>query len=518
MTRKTQILLVTHLFALTLGYGVVRKAAAYADAKHAGAPEYTKLAARGPQSPSGDGDELLADFVAERSGMHAKFQELKGSLPAAKDLRGAVVSAVQGLAGADWRDGLTDDEQEARLAEVEVRVWHWMKENPVEAVSFVMNDPTCEAAGLPALLKPVFREIASENGVLKSAGWLVKSEVMFGTLCELTLDEMYAGGGFTLFEKVDGTIFRSPNRSEFRTFRAQPLVSDNPAYNGGHYLRLVGGATRFEEKEKLLERVKRMRADGDKVELLSGFAASGGPAAEWVLGMLRRGELKGMVAEEQQPDLKRVVLGVAALDIDQRLEILRAEADSEGKSRQELVNELVAADVTRLLEDGRDWRFEFRSDTVLLGEVVAAVRAGLPALPEAGEEALRVTLYHQLAEENPKKALPLLDGFPVAKRREILLESTWMSHSNASPDDFLRFLADVPDAATPEEQESKLKGWNIKARGNLWRYGDDYVEWVKKMPPGIHREAAINSVIWATSEQNPAQARLLSEQFYPKKP
>ncbi len=518
MTRKPQLLLVTHLFALTLGYGVVRKAA-YATAKQSAAPEYTKLSARGPQSPLGDGDELLADFVAERSGKHSKFQELKATLPAAKDLRGAVVSAVEGLGGGDWRNVLAADEQEARLAEVEVRVWQWMKENPVEAVGFVMNDPACEAAGLPALLdKPVFREIAVENGVLKSVGWLVKSEITFGTLCELTLDEMRAGGGFALFEKVDGAIFRSSNRSEFRTFRAQPLVSDNAAYDGEHYLRLVGGATRFEEKEKLLERVKRLRATGDKVELLSGFAASGGPAAEWVLGMLKGGQLKGIEASELLPDLEQVALGVAALDLEQRLEILRADSDSDGKSRQDLVNELVAADVRRLLENGRDWRFEFRNGAVSLDEVVTAVRGGLATLPEAGDEALRVALYRHLAEENPKKALPLLGGFPAAKRREILLNSTWLSHGNASPDEFLRFLADVPDAATPEEQESKLKGWNINARGNLWRYGDDYVEWVKKMPPGIHHEAAINSVIWATSEQNPAQARVLSEQFYPKKP
>lgn len=519
MTRKNQILLVTHLLALTLGYGVVRKAAAYAGTKQGSAPEYTKLAVRDPQLPSGDGDELLADFVAERAGKHAKFQELKATLPVANDLRGAAVSAVQGLGGGNWRDGLTDDEQEALLAEVEVRVWQWMKENPVEAVGFVMNDAACEAAGLPGLLdKSVFREIAAENGVLKSVGWLVKSEVSFGTLCELTLDEMRAGGGFSLFEKVDGAIFRSPNRSEFRTFCAQPLVSDNPVYDGEYYLRLVGGATRFEEKEKLLERVKRMRGEGDKVELLSGFAASGGAAAGWVLGIVKGGNLKGIVADESLPDLERVVLGVAALDVEQRLEILRADPDSEGKSRQELVDALVDADVRRLLENGRDWRFEFRNGTASLGEVLAAVRTGLPALPEAGDEALRVTLYRQLAEENPKKALPLLDGFPAAKRREVLFNSTWLSHGNVSPDDFLRFLADVPDAQTPEEQESKLKGWDIKARANLWRYGDDYVEWVKKMPPGIHKVAATNSVIRVTSEQNPTEARALSEQFYPQKP
>ena len=276
MTRKTQLLLVTYLFALTLGYGVVRMAVTVAGARQGDKPEFTKLATRDPQAPAGDGDDLLADFLAERSGKYSRLEELKATLPVAKDLRGAVVSAMAGLGGGN----LTEDERTARLAEVQVRVWHWMKDNPVEAVGYVLNDPACEAVGLPGLLnQSVFREIAAENGVLKAVGWLVKSEVMFGTLCERMLDEMRAGGGFALFEKVDGVIFRSPNRSEFRVFRGQPLVSENPAYDGERYLRLVGGATRIEEKEKLWEWLKRMRGDGDKVELLSGFAASSGPAA-----------------------------------------------------------------------------------------------------------------------------------------------------------------------------------------------------------------------------------------------
>jgi hypothetical protein len=281
---------------------------------------------------------------------------------------------------------------------------------------------------------------------------------------------------------------------------------------------LVGGRARFEERDKLLERVKRMRADGDKVELLAGFAASGGPAADWLLGMLKRRELKGMVAEDLQAELNETILGVAALDTEQRLEILRADPDSEGKSKPELVNELVAADVRSLLATGRDWRYEFRYGSASPDEVLGAVRAGLQNVPEAGEEAMRVALYRELAEENPKGALPLLDTFPPEKRRQVLLDSTWKGFGNVSPDEFLKFLADVPDAKTPAEQESKLKGWNTKARGNLWRYGDDYVEWVKQMPPGIHREAAMNSVLWATSEQSPAQARVLSEQFYPHEP
>ncbi|MEY3896697.1 MAG: hypothetical protein RLZZ214_2217, partial [Verrucomicrobiota bacterium] len=95
MTRTTQILLVTHLLALGAGYGTFRLAMG-GGGKNVATPEVTKLAARDPHAPSGDGDALLADFLEERSGLHSRYAELKATLPVAKDLRGAVVSAIQG--------------------------------------------------------------------------------------------------------------------------------------------------------------------------------------------------------------------------------------------------------------------------------------------------------------------------------------------------------------------------------------------------------------------------------------
>jgi hypothetical protein len=497
---------------------VVRKTAENRDAGNGEAPEITKLAGR-DRHPSAEGDALLAGFLNERTGKKSRYAELKETLPVAKDLKVAVVSAVAGLGGADWRDGLTRKEQAARLAEVEVRVLHWMKQNPVEALGFVLNDPACEAAGIPELLnKHVLIEIATENGVLNSVGWLARNEVTFGTLCAVALNEMRAGGGFALYEKLAGAIWRSPGRDEFLEFRAKPMVSQNPADDGERFLRQVGAATRFEERDRLLAMVKRMRGAADRVDLLSGFAGSSGQAAEWVRGILKSDELKAELPRGSREDLNHALLEVAGLDMEQRLEILKEYPGYEGRSRQELVDDLVAGDVVSLLENGRDWRFEFRNGKASLDEVLAAVRHGLPHLPEAGEEAMRVSLFRELAEENPQKALPLLEALSPEKRRDVLFDSTWLGFVNVSPDDFLRFLAEVPDAESPEEQDRKLRGWTTRARADLWRYGDDYVEWVKHLPPGIHREAAISGILLATSEENPAQAGVLGEYFYPRKP
>ena len=131
---------------------------------------------------------------AEQAGRSTRYKSFKATLAEAKDLKAAVVSAIHGLGDGDWREGLTEEEQETRLAEVEVRVLHWMRRNPVEVMGFLLNDPTCEAAGLAALLdRRVFRELATENGVLKSLGWLAKNEPSFGTLAELALRGMGQG-------------------------------------------------------------------------------------------------------------------------------------------------------------------------------------------------------------------------------------------------------------------------------------------------------------------------------------
>ncbi len=516
MARKSKILLVTHLLALVLGYGVVRKSLERGQVDDEDAPEFTKLANRDGQAPTSDGEGLLADFLNERTGKKSRYADLKATLPVAKDLKGAVVSAVAGLGGADWRSGLTRDGQAARVAEVEVRVLHWMKQNPHEAMGFILNDRACEEAGIPELLnRHVIIGIATENGVLASVGWLARDRVTFGTLCAVALNEMRAGGGFALYEKLAEAIWRSSGREEFLEFRAEPLVSENPADDGERFLRRVGAATRFEERDSLLAMVRRIRGTADRTDLLAGFAGSSVKAAEWLRGIQTSGELKGEIPRASWEELNNAVLEVAGLDLEQRLEILKQNPDFDGRPRNELVEALVAADVRRLLENGRDWRFEFRTGKSSLDDVWAAVRHALPA---ADDEAARVNLFRELAEEDAKRALPLLDALPPEKRRNVLLDTTWQSFANVSPDDFLGFLAEVPDAGSPEEQDRKLKGWNTKVRANLWRYGDDYIEWVKQLPPGIHREAAMNSVLVATAGESPAQARALSEQFYPSKP
>ncbi len=496
MRRRLFLLLfvTTHLLAAVIGYGVVRMLRS--DQVEA-APEFTKLAVREGAATAGNGNELLADFLDERSGRRSRYAELKATLPVARDVRGAVISAVEGLGGANWASGLTQAEQADRLAEVEVRVWHWMKQNPAAAMGYVMHDGSCAAVGLPERLNQhVWRDLLAETGVLKSLGWLARSEAAFPAFCEAALAEIRRGGGLPLFVAIDDAISRSPVAAQFREFRTPPLDLGNPVLDG--------------------QAAQELPAD--RFELLAGFGETDGPAAEWLLAQLDAAKLDAMLGAEWVPALREILWGVPGVDFARRLELLRAEPPATGLVLQDPVMTLVAGDVQRMLDRGRDWRFEFRHGRTTSEDVLLAVRSALPEISPLTEEALRVAVYRELAEEDPAKALKLLASFPPEKRREILLRTAQVAFHNVSPDLFLRFLADVPDARTPAEQEWKIDGWESKTSGNLWRYGDDYIEWVTEMPASIHKEAAMSAILRETTAANPAAGRELNDKFYPRKP
>lgn len=67
---------------------------------------------------SADGGQLLEVLLKEQLGAKSKFEELKATLPVAKDLKGVMVEAIASLSGSGWPNGLTADEAADRMADV----------------------------------------------------------------------------------------------------------------------------------------------------------------------------------------------------------------------------------------------------------------------------------------------------------------------------------------------------------------------------------------------------------------
>jgi hypothetical protein len=469
-------------------------------------PVRTKSSNRSARSsPTGDDSRLLAEFMRAVDGKKSPYQELKESLPVASDLKGAVEAAIKELL-ANGSPGAGSD-QSWMLA---VRALHWLRRDPEQAMDFLTSGADSDNRKMEILYflgSDVFPDVVVESGLLNSLHWMSKSPVSMNTVPYAALTEIKSGGGLSFFMKLEEALGDS-----------MPPGARNRSGAWRDFDRSVGRLLPFEEKDRLLAYVKEQTDAAKQHELLLGFAQSGEPAMDWILDLINRGDLDAELAAKLKGGLGNEVLNKPGMEMAARVEARRATKGNENKDRQSIINEIVGGDVKQLLINGRDWRYEFRTGVSSLEDVLTAVREGLPQVPPEGESALLVSLYRQLSEENPTKALPLLDSLPEEKRREVLFSNTWEAYGGNNPDDYVRFLNSLPEPVTEKEKAERIKGWDWKARPNLARYGDDYVDWVIQLPPGLDRDRAMNSLVWATREQDPAKARELEARLYPKKP
>lgn len=470
------------------------------------APVRTKSANRNSRSTAaGDGARLLAEFMQAEAGKKSRYQELKESLPVASDLKGEVETAIK-----EWLENGSPGAGSDQSWMLAVRALHWLRRDPENAMDFLTSGADSDNKKMEILHflgSDVFPDVVVEHGLLKSLHWMTKSPVSMNTVPYAALTEIKSGGGLSLFIKLEEALGESA-----------PPGARNSSGAWREFDRSVGRLLPFEEKNRLLAYVKEQTDAAKQHELLLGFAQSGEPAMNWILELINRGDLDVELAAKLKSGLGNEVLNKPGMEMDMRVEARRATQGNENKDRQSIINEIVGGDVRNLLLNGRDWRYEFRTGVSSLDDVLTAVREGLPQVPPEGENALLVSLYRHLSEENPGKALPLLDSLPEEKRREVLFGSTWEAFGGNNPDIFMRFLNSLPEPVTEKEKAERIKGWDWKARPNLARYGDDYVDWVIQLPPGLDRDRAMNSLVWATREQNPAKARELEARLYPKKP
>lgn len=429
------------------------------------------------------------------------YQELKESLAVAADPK----STFEILADAYLACEVPDERQ---CAELEARAYQWMKQDPEAAIGFLAAVPG-RSRILYVLGVHVIPDIVAEQGLMNSLGWLARNPVTrMNALPAAALKEIKSGGGLTLYLKLEEVLNS--------TGKSKDAGPSNYAWQ--EYHRSVGKAVSFDERQQLLDCVNNLTNPAKQHDLLLGFAEGGQPAMEWVMDLIQRDQLDPALAAKLRSALGNEVLNKPGMEMDARVEARRATKGNETKDRQSIINEIVGGDVKNLLLNGRDWRYEFRTGVSSLEDVLSAVREGLPKVPPEGENALLVSLYRHLSEENPGKALTLLDSLPEEKRREVLFSNTWEAFGGNDPDLFLQFLNSLPEPVTEKEKAERIKGWDWKARANFARYGDDYVDWVIQMPPGLDRDRAMNSLIWATRELDPAKARELETRLYPKKP
>lgn len=101
---------------------------------------------------------------------------------------------------------------------------------------------------------------------------------------------------------------------------------------------------------------------------------------------------------------------------DERLKTLR----ELGNEHEDLEWYLASRDVSAILREGRDLRFEFERGRIGAQEVLAEIQKKLPGLAGSADEGLRVRLFRHLAETDYARAVKLLDDLPEERRENVI--------------------------------------------------------------------------------------------------
>ncbi|MES2924354.1 MAG: hypothetical protein V4819_22575 [Verrucomicrobiota bacterium] len=518
MTRKTQILLATHLCALGLAFGIAREMPIRPTVTASAKPLRTKSGIRDATAFSGDGEQLLAMFmngqVERPPGKDSKYTALKASLPVAGDVRAAAVEEIEVFNRSLGRTS-SDRERSHRLVIVEVRALHWMRQDPVPAMDFFVTNETCIKHRLTAdFSERVFKDIIAESGLPASVAWLSKSPATVTLFGDSVLAAMKQGDGIELAGKLIKSMESDPGQTAYLG-----RLSERSYFSGRSFdpfFRRIGEAVRFDERSKLLEMAKTLHAGRFQTDLLAGFARSGQAAATWLLEAVSRGDLEGFATDNAKSEANRMI-GEGAVPLEERLAKVPASQRVAGRSREDRISRMVSGDVKKLLKTGRDWGYEFHHGDVTAAEVLTEVKSELSGIPAEGEPAMREALYLELVEENPAGALPLIAGFPEEKRRGVLFGRGSQGLGRADPRLYSSFLATLPEPRTAEEVES-VRNSLVYHAGRLLQDDGAFLNSVRAMPADVQRSAAIDVIVSATRARNPTEADKLEKQFSSHQP
>jgi hypothetical protein len=510
----------SHVAMLLLGYMLLKEnntTKAQSNELVANASVSTSSSSRSrTRSDNGDGGLLLEAFLAEKKDAVDLYEEYKKSLSPAADKKQALFDAMDAILQVAEMGGSDQKKMRELGAVVRVRYYQWMMEDPLAAHQGIkeykmkLPDTSQLSSQVYEWFKSgtddtVIADVLKQKGLLNSLSWLqyvgISQQIVVGAFAS----EVKEQGGMSNFLRLE---------REFRTSYEGSNELMMQMFDETSYMRIAAELP-VSDAQALLDYVSSSTNEDKNRAMLVGFASSNKEAATWLLDQIAKGTIPQDYATSVAQGLGHQVLTFHDMNLDARIAARRYTQGNEKKDRDSIVGELMQGDVNAYLTESRDWRFEFRHGNASLDEITAAMEKSLN-IPADGRDAAMISLYRNLAEENPAKALPLLNALPEDKRRSLLFADTWQNFGNINPNNFFSYLQSLPEPLTAQEKSDRMKGWDWKARGFLHRYGDDYITWAKSLPDGPDKAAALNSVIWATREINAVEAQRLSKEIYAK--
>lgn len=429
--------------------------------------------------------DVFDELKNEQTDALSRFERLKKSLPVAVDYEGAALAALELLPdfyffrNEDWSRGKLGwegveffhqlrGEQGERIAEFEVRVLHWMREDSESCVEF-LEENLSENLSRHPLSESVFVEYLME------ANWNEEVSLMmerYPSSVESALSRKLAEGAS--FELIENAI-----------------TSGLSVFN----LTNVLGGIAFRDRDRVLDFIIENSENFNTERLLTPFLLSEKHDQEQVLAWVQEVWDSGRIPEEKQGQFLPIIaswLGQAvALDAEERRGFLERVGVSDPQILRTTSQHNVVSD---LLSSGRDYCFEFRHGRVSAGKILQDLQAQMPQ--DFDEVEARKLLFQELVGEDPKRALVLLEGLPEDDKKNVMRRATGRAFTGANPELLLSFTDELPGEWTSQEKENLLRGWGFHSYSNVKRYGKDYLDWMFVLPITDSERAMKKHTAW----------------------
>ena len=418
------------------------------------------------------GEQLFEVLKLNHGDALTRYERLKKDLPVASDHERAVARAFTRLpkfmnpANGKFDNGLLsfegveffhqlEGEDGERVAEFEVRVLHWLRDDRDACMAFLEKSFAGDFER-HVLRDSVIVDYAMEADWNDVIPWMkAHSKFSIDSLVRRKLEE---GGGFEVIQEA-----RNAGAPSFLLLRALKGLP-------------------FSERDQVLDYALSNHENRNMNAALRDYLASGShPKAEmvrWIRGVWD----SGRIDEEKRGTVSRLfgefLQGAGKPDDSEWRQGFIA--DYTALNPDSYWNEKPPQDVKDRLNAGRDYRFEFRHGRVSAEDVLKKMQAELTG--ELEEDVVRKEVFKELVAEAPERALSLVQGLEETVKKDLFREAGFSSFHEENPEVMQAYLKDLPGEWSSREKENLLFGWAHHSLTNVSRYGHDYLDWIVTLP------------------------------------
>jgi hypothetical protein len=378
-----------------------------------------------------------------------------------------------------------------KVAEMEVRLLHWMDVDPQAALAWFAGKSRDDLAGVVPYLRNSLDVMIPGVGVVEAGKWIGVNSRLDTELTRSIADHAGAAADLGQLAQLKGEIdpqqWNNIRLSLIDTWplaKADDLFSLAQTENAPLTVLLYA---RHQGKEGMAWLQQHLEAVGTD----SAFQSS----------LLRHRDYNALMFVSPDYDFEKRVEVVAGFQ--------------PGMPEEQIRLELGGRDVVTALDAGRDWRFAFRNGTATAEEIYREMAKALPELAAKSPEALKLQLFKELSEFGGPQATSLLDHLPADKKWEMVMKAPQWQFLQGNPQDFHDFIRTIPaDTRNPALWDTRLRIWEDKTQRYRERLGaEQYDQWVGSLPEGIDREMASFALVKRMRSGNPELKERLASQI-----